>query len=133
MSEEEKDWSLNTLSLKRVPSRNSVLVEAIGFLKSEEDIVFGETIPDIETRINEDILQEWTEMLPGCKRFLENFFYTCSAYPPEVNYLNYIRDLKQYAPTNRHIRENFIYLVGAFYEITGTTELEMRRRPDGWY
>lgn len=108
-----------------------VLAEAIGFLKNKKDMSFGGIIPDIETRINEEILQEWTEMLPGCKRFLENFFYACSAYPPEVNYLNYVRDLKLYAPTNRHIRENFICLVAAFHEITEVSEAQLMPRLGG--
>lgn len=85
-------------------------------------------IPNLETRINDEILQEWTEMLPGCRRFLENFFSTCKTYPPEVNFLNYVRDLRLYSPSNKQMRENGVYLVQAFYEITGVTETEIRKR-----
>lgn len=85
-------------------------------------------ISDIGTKVNEEILQEWAEKLPGCRIFLENFFLTYRGYPPEVNYLNYIRDLKLYSPTNRHIRENFIYLIQAFYEVTELSEAQPKAR-----
>jgi hypothetical protein len=45
-----------------------------------------------------------------------------------VNYLNFRSDLGQYAATNRYIRQNRATLLIAFYEITGTTEREMRQR-----
>ncbi len=63
----------------------------------------------------------YSQRLPGCRMFLENFFSTCQAFPPEVNYLNYVRDLGMYSATNRHIRPNLSTLMGAFYEITGQT------------
>lgn len=60
--------------------------------------------------------------------FLANFFTTCEDYSPEVNYLNYVRDLRMYSPTNRAIRENLLTLVRGFYEITGTTPAVIHAR-----
>lgn len=70
-------------------------------------------------------------MLPGCRRFLENFFGTCRPYPPEVNFLNFLRDVRLYSPSNKEMRENGVYLVQAFYEITGTSELEIMKKLNG--
>lgn len=77
--------------------------------------------------VNEEALSRWMEILPGCGRFLSNFFGTCGAFPPEVNYLNYRNDLWVYAETNTCIRRNRVALVRAFHDITGTKpdELEM--------
>lgn len=58
--------------------------------------------------------------MPGCARFLENFFGSCTSFPPEVNYLNYVSDLWVYAATNKCIRQNREALVRAFHDVTGT-------------
>ena len=61
---------------------------------------------------------------------------TCQRYSVEVNYLNYLRDLSLYSPTNKHIRANHAALVHAFYEITGTKEEDLigkaREYLEGW-
>ena len=61
---------------------------------------------------------------------MANFFSTCEDYAPEINYLNYVRDLRLYSSTNRHIRENLSTLVQGFYEITATTPEELAARLD---
>jgi len=73
----------------------------------------------IPTEINLEKLVYWTEQIPDCRRFLNNFFRTCEALTPKENYLNYMYDLKIYSPTHKHIRSNITGLVQAFYEITG--------------
>lgn len=62
---------------------------------------------------------------------MANFFLTCGDYPPEINYLNYVRDLRLYSATNRNIRENLLTLVKGFYEITGTTPATIEDRLRG--
>lgn len=80
--------------------------------------------------MDEPALARWTQRLPGCSSFLDNFFRTCGDYPPDVNYLNYARDLRLYSPSNRHIRENLPSLMQGFYEITGTTPEGLAARLD---
>ncbi len=72
------------------------------------------------TRVNKAKLKEWKEQLPQrLHTFLENFFRTCEAYDPEVNYLNYLRDVESYARTTRAYREHRAQLQEAFHEIAG--------------
>ncbi len=80
------------------------------------------------TTIHQEALQKWVEAPPGCRTFLENFFTTCSPFPVAANYLNYLRDLELYAPTNRHIRTNLPQLVEAFHDVTGTTPPDLEER-----
>lgn len=65
--------------------------------------------------------------------FLQNFFGTCSGYPVEANYLNYVRDLKLYSPTNRHIREHHDEMVTAFFEITGMERMDLEAKVSQGY
>ena len=73
-------------------------------------------------------MEKWAKELPGCKTFLKNFFLTCGPYPVEINYLNYLRDIFLYAPTNRAIKENATVLMQAFYEIAGVDGRELERK-----
>lgn len=72
------------------------------------------------TEIDEAKLNEWKDRLP--KRlhvFLENFFGTCTRLDPDINYLNYLRDLDLYGqdiPAYRVYKDELIH---AFYDITG--------------
>ena len=76
------------------------------------------------------MLAAYQERLPGCRTFLANFFLTSADYPPEINYLNYVRDIRPYSPSNRHIRENPLSLVKGFYEITGITPATIEEKAE---
>ena len=82
----------------------------------------------LKTIIDKEALARWGEALPGCSRFLDNFFTTCGYYEPEINYINYQDDLRAYSPTNKCIRQNQKRLMKAFYEITATKEADMKRK-----
>jgi len=71
----------------------------------------------IPTEIKYEKLEYWSEKIPSCRRFPNNFFRTCQGFEPVVNYLNYVYDLGLYAPTHRHIRENRAKLMRAFNDI----------------
>lgn len=83
-----------------------------------------------KTSIDEAVLERWATKLPGCRRFLENFFLSCGAYSPKVNYSNYVRDLNIYAATNRHIRDNLSSLITAFHDVTRDRSEEVSARVD---
>lgn len=71
------------------------------------------------TKVDEQKLGEWKARLP--KRlhiFLENFFGTCGGLDPEINYLNYLRDLDLYGLDIRTYRIHRNELIEAFCDIT---------------
>lgn len=47
--------------------------------------------------------------------------------------MNYVRDLRVYSPTNRHIRANLQQMVQAFFEITGTAQAELEEKVKRMY
>jgi len=74
----------------------------------------------VPTDIDRGKLEEWKARLP--KRlhiFLENFFGTCGGLDPEINYLNYLRDLDLYGLDIPPYRIHRNELIEAFYDITG--------------
>jgi len=49
----------------------------------------------LPTDVNEQRLEEWKSRLPRRLHiFLENFVGTCKGYDPEVNYVNYLMDIR---------------------------------------
>jgi len=75
--------------------------------------------------IDEEVLTKYLNQiesddeLKGCKRFVENFFYTLPEKEPlEYSYANYLRDILMYSPTNKAINNNRTYLCWAFKDIT---------------
>ncbi len=65
--------------------------------------------------------------LRGGIRFVENFFNTLRDESLEAAYLNYLRDLELYAPTNRTIRECSTYFCYIFSQITHSPIEELLR------
>jgi len=74
----------------------------------------------VPTEISQDKLIEHRNRLPKrLHTFLDNFFGTCQPYDPEVNYANYLNDIRLYGMTVPVYRQYAADLVVAFYEITG--------------
>jgi hypothetical protein len=72
------------------------------------------------TNVDDAKLLEWKERLPRRPHtFLDNFYGTCRGCPPEVNFANYLMDLRLYGATTREYRENRGEMVAGSYEITG--------------
>ena len=53
------------------------------------------------------------------KRFVENFFSSVGSQSLDHAYMNYMRDMLMYAPTNKAIDENRTYLCWMFKDVTG--------------
>ncbi len=72
------------------------------------------------TSVDAEKVEYWKTQVPlRLHRFLENFFGTCPRdLEPELNYLNYVRDIELYGATSRAYRECARDLVEAFYDIT---------------
>lgn len=72
------------------------------------------------TKIDQVRLKGWKTRLPvRLHIFLENFFGTCRGMEPEINYLNYTRDLDLYGMDIPAYRIHRDALIEAFYDITG--------------
>ncbi len=71
----------------------------------------------LTTGVRREVLDRYCKELPGCNRFLGNFFGTCEPFEYGDNLANYLNDLRSYSPTNRHIKDNLPKLVQAFTDI----------------
>ena len=86
-------------------------------------------IVNIDKKILEEKLNE-IKSDPSLRRariFVENFFNTLHEESLESAYLNYLRDISRYTPTNKAIRNNSTYLCYIFSKITHSSIEELSK------
>lgn len=76
---------------------------------------------------------ESDESLKGAKNFVTNFFLSVAPHPFEVSYANYLMDLLLYSPTNKAIRDNWLFLAYSFSKITQTSIQDLMELERGFH
>ena len=103
-----------TRLLRRDEIRCEVCDRSPSFKSIRTELLF------MPTNVEMEKVEYWKTQVPlRLHRFLDNFFGTCPRdLEPELNYLNYLRDIELYGATMPAYRECAEDLVEAFYDIT---------------
>lgn len=73
---------------------------------------------NLQTRVNQEKLEEWCGSLPECEIFLANFFGSCQPYTLDINRSNYNSDVQAQMKITPSWRKYKDQLDQSFVEIT---------------